>query len=300
MRVSRHDYRPANVTSERRRHAPCIEIAVRTRHHRAKWDSAIRRHGAAGSAAAVVLVLAACGDRLPDSRASAPSAVSIAPALPATPKPRPVRHADFGRERPSDDARHIADWVVDSRDNRDAPFVIVDKVGAEAYAFDRNGKLLGAAPVLLGLAKGDDNPPGVGDRPLSAIRAAERITAAGRYVGELGYNLRGEDVLWVDYDAGLSLHRVLTTHPKEHRVRRLATPTTQDNRVSYGCINVPVLFFERVIKPAYRDTKGMVYVLPETRPAHVVFGSYDVDARARSTAQSPDTTLHAAAVPHAR
>jgi hypothetical protein len=31
-----------------------------------------------------------------------------------------------------------------------------------------------------------------------------------------------------------------------------------------------------------------------------VFGSYDVEARARSYAQSPDTALHTAAVPLAR
>jgi hypothetical protein len=211
-----------------------------------------------------------------------------------------VRHADFGALHPTDDARHIADWVTDSGDNRNAPFVIVDKVGARAYAFDRSGKLLGAAPVLLGLAKGDDNPPGVGDKPLSAVRVDERITAAGRYVGELGYNLRGEDVLWVDYDAGLSLHRVLTTRPKEQRARRLATSTTRDNRVSYGCINVPVAFFELVIKPAYRHTRGMVYVLPETRPAKAVFASYDVDERARSYALNSRAPLQTAAALTAR
>lgn len=225
------------------------------------------------AAFAAALLLAACGQPAEEAHTRA------APAAPIVPKLQPVRHADFGNVRVGEQARHIADWVVDSGDNRNAPFVLIDKVAAQAYAFDRGGKLTGAAPVLLGLAKGDDNAPGIGDKPLSAIRVNERVTAAGRYVAELGYNLRGEDVLWVDYDAGLSLHRVLTANPKERRVQRLATPTALDNRVSYGCINVPVKFFEQVIRPAYRNTRGMVYVLPETRPAKVVFGSYDVDQR---------------------
>ena len=278
----------------------CIDSSVSNSPYRAGPCNAIGRHRAAATVAACLLVLAACSERVPDPRASAPSPVAAAPAPPVQREPRAVRHADFRGKRASEDVRHIADWAVDSGDNRNAPFVIVDKAGAEAYAFDSSGKLLGAAPVLLGLARGDDNPPGVGERPLSAIAANERITAAGRYVGELGYNLRGEDVLWVDYDAGLSLHRVLTTNPKEHRARRLATPTIDDNRVSYGCINVPVPFFEEVVRRAYRNTKGMVYILPETKPAQVVFGSYDVDARVSSNKRGSGDALHTAAMPSPR
>lgn len=250
----------------------------------------------AACAAVAVLAVAACGQDRPDVHADAahPAAAEhMASPVPTTayavaPVPRPVRHADFGDLRPGDDARSIADWVIDSGDNRNAPFVIIDKPAAMAYAFDRDGKVIGAAPVLLGRAKGDDNPPHVGEKPLSAIPVEERITAAGRYVAELGYNLRGEDVLWIDYDSGLSLHRVLTSNRNERRLQRLATPTPLDNRISYGCINVPVSFFEGVIRPAYRGTKGMVYVLPETRPAQAVFGAYDVEDRAASYTKAAD------------
>jgi hypothetical protein len=207
--------------------------------------------------------------------------VSIVPAAAAIPVVPEARRADFRGEPAGEEARRIADWIVDSGDHRGAPFIVIDKVAARAYAFDVEGRLMEAAPVLLGLARGDDTAPGVGDKPLSAIRVEERTTAAGRFVAELGRNLRGEDVLWVDYDSGLSLHRVLTTNPRERRLQRLASPTPLDNRVSYGCINVPVPFFEAVVRPAFREAGGIVYVLPETRPAEAVFRAYDVDELVR-------------------
>ena len=188
--------------------------------------------------------------------------------------------ADFDREEASRDAREVADWVVDSSDNRNLPFVIVDKVNARVFVFDAGGRIRGAAPALLGLARGDHSVPGIGERELSAIPPEDRTTPAGRFVAALGRNMRGEDVLWVDYDGAVSLHRVITSNPKERRLHRLATPTPEDNRISYGCINVPVAFYETVVRPAFTGTEGIVYVLPETRPAREVFGSYDVDERA--------------------
>jgi hypothetical protein len=74
---------------------------------------------------------------------------------------------------------------------------------------------------------------------------------------------------------------VITSNPRERRAQRLATPSPLDKRISYGCINVPVDFFKQVVKPAFKGTNGIVYVLPETRSAQTVFSSYDVDERAR-------------------
>lgn len=201
---------------------------------------------------------------------------------------RPER-ADFARERASKDARHIADWVVHSGDNHAAserrlPFVIVDKQDARVFVFDANGRLSGAAPALLGQARGDSSVAGIGNRKLSSIRPEEKTTPAGRFVADLGGNMSGKDVLWVDYDGAVSMHRVVTSNPKERRLQRLATPTPRDNRISFGCINVPVTFFENVVRPAFTGTNGIVYVLPETMPAHKVFASYDVDERLRPQA----------------
>ena len=170
------------------------------------------------------------------------------------------------------DASELFDWITRSRDNSGLPFMIIDKRQAHLWVFDRSGKLLGNAPVLLGTARGDDTAPGVGDKKLSEIKSEERTTPAGRFVAEVGMNARGEDVVWVDYDAAISMHRVLTTNAKEQRMRRLETPTPSDNRVSYGCINVPKAFFENVVSATVNGGNSVVYVLPESRPLRSVFG----------------------------
>jgi hypothetical protein len=189
--------------------------------------------------------------------------------------------AFFSHESASKDVHYIADWVVDSGDNRGLAFVIVDKTNAKVFVFDAGGRIRGAAPVLLGLTRGDESVAGIGERALSDIPPEERTTPAGRFIAEMGRNFNGVDVVWVDYSGALSMHRVITNNPKERRLQRLATPTSADNRISWGCINVPAGFFDAVISPAFTGTKGIVYVLPETRPVRSAFGSYDVDKRKR-------------------
>jgi hypothetical protein len=188
------------------------------------------------------------------------------------------RRAKFEQEHASPDARNVADWVVNSGDNQGMTFVIVDKKDAKVFVFYADGRLRGAAPALLGLAIGDEAVPGIGDREMSTIRPEERTTPAGRFVSAMGRNFYRKDILWVDYEGAVSLHRVATNKPAERRLERLATPTPLDNRISYGCINVPAKFFDNVVKPAFTGTKGIVYVLPEVRSKKEIFASYyDVD-----------------------
>ena len=193
--------------------------------------------------------------------------------------PDPKR-ANFVGEHKSRNAQHLADWVIDSGDNRGMPFVIVDKIDARVFVFDADGRLSGAAPALIGLARGDESIPGIGDRKLSDIRPEERVTPAGRFVASLGFNLHGKDILWVDYDGAVSLHRVVTSNPKEHRLERLASSKPLDHRISFGCINVPANFFNDVVSPTFIGTYGIVYVLPDTSSINKIFESYyDVEFR---------------------
>lgn len=201
------------------------------------------------------------------------------------------RYADFADEAASEDARFIANWVADSRDNGKLSFVIVDKRHTRVFVFDASGKLIGATPVLLGAAAGDDSVTGIGKRPIEEVQPEERTTPAGRFIGEPGRNASGEDVVWVDYDAAVSMHRVRIVDPKERRLERLATLTTDDNRISFGCVNIPVSFFENVLSPQFKAKYGVVYVLPEVKALRDVFaGAYDhAEKRGRvgSTLQTP-------------
>lgn len=179
--------------------------------------------------------------------------------------------ANFGIELVSEDARRLADWVVRSGDNQRQFFVLVDKKNARVFVFNDDGTLRGATPVLIGAATGDDSIDGIGSRPIALVEPHERTTPAGRFVGERGRNASGEDVVWVDYRAAVSMHRVRANEPKERRLERLASPETGDNRISYGCINVPVDFYEATLKPAFAASRGVVYVLPEIKALDEVF-----------------------------
>jgi hypothetical protein len=197
--------------------------------------------------------------------ASARTAASPAAATPA------ARQLDLGSASVAEPLRRVAQWVVASADNGSRPFVLLDKRGAQLLLFDPGGRLLGSTPVLLGYARGDDSVPGIGERPISAVRPSERTTPAGRFVAEPGRNTLGEEVLWVDYEAAVSMHRVRLGDPGERRAQRLATPSPADNRISYGCINLPASFFEQQLWPAVRSGGAIVYVLPEQRPLDQVF-----------------------------
>lgn len=169
----------------------------------------------------------------------------------------------------STEALALAAWVVAKADAHGLPFIVIDKVHAQVVAFTADGAVRATTPALLGAARGDLSAPGIGTLKLAQITPAMRTTPAGRFEVGFGADLGPHDVLWIDYDAAISLHRVVTSNAAEHRLQRLATPSVADNRISFGCINVPVRFYEGVIQPLFRPANGIAYILPET-PA---FGS---------------------------
>ena len=200
------------------------------------------------------------------------AAVVRAPTPPATPT---GRRADFRRLRLSKDAREIAEWVVGSGDNRDLPFIIVDKANARVIAFDAAGRLHGArrrcsvwraaTTRCRASASADCRHPAGGahhpGRPLRSGDGSER-QRRGHPLGRLRRR---------HLDAPRA-----HLNPAERRLQRLATPSIADNRISYGCINLPAAFYDEVVKPLFSAHNGIVYVLPETRPAREVFGVVNV------------------------
>lgn len=220
--------------------------------------------------AALLLVLIA-PDLSPVAAAGPPSRARKGPARPrqkpvtakvAVPAPIPVYSEGSGR---------MAAWVAAAHDNGALPYLVIDKQAASLLMFSAKGDFLGQTPVLLGIGVGDDSSPGVGAKSLAEIGPAERTTPAGRFVAKFGRAFGGQRVLWVDYANSVAVHAVITTNKSEHRVERLLSPTVDDNRISFGCINVGTDFYARKLRPLFQRKGGIVYILPDTKPLDDVF-----------------------------
>ena len=185
---------------------------------------------------------------------------------------RPTPDLDAPTLTASADATTAFDWIRSANDNRGLPYAVVDKKGGAIWVFDADGQLRGNSAALLGLTPGDGATPGMAQRKVSSLRRDERTTPAGRFVTEPGHNLQGEPIVWLDYDAKLAIHRLRPALAAERRAERIASPTADDKRISFGCVVVPVAFYEDVIAPVLGKGYGVVYVLPETRPLATVLG----------------------------
>jgi hypothetical protein len=209
-----------------------------------------------GLAASLALALG-CANA---AAAAAPPAESAGAAEAPAPVPQP-----------SPEVSRLTYWVIVSGDNNGLPFIVIDKLAAELFVYDGDGMFLATAPALLGVTPGDESYPVAGDRELSAIAPEERTTPAGRFVANFGPARGQRRVLWVDYATSISLHPVVTTKKKERRLQRLRSPTPEDNRITFGCINVPAAFYAKHIRSLFKDAGGLVYILPETKPLNEVF-----------------------------
>jgi hypothetical protein len=235
------------------------------------WATGLK-HGLLLGAAVLVVLLPLEHRHLAAQRVALATPHRVAAAPAAAVQPTIERRLDFGNQLPTADVRALAAWVVEQGDNGVKSFAVLDKKDARVYVFEPSGKLKAATPVLLGYARGDDTVEGIGQRPIADVKPEERTTPAGRFVAQPGRNALHEDVLWVDYDAAVSMHRVRLTNPSERRLERLSSNDAHQRRISYGCINMPVRFFEDVLWPTMgRKNGGVVYVLPEVKPLTAVF-----------------------------
>jgi hypothetical protein len=204
-----------------------------------------------------------------------PLAATARPSAPAQPAAaEPV--AAIGA---SVEAMRVADWVAASQDNHALPYAIVDKANASLLIFDAKGKSRGQVPVLIGIAIGDDATPGVGTKNLADLGPAEKTTPAGRYLAKFGRPIGKERILWVDYATSVAIHPIPPgASKKERRRQRMLSPTAADNRITFGCINVPAAFYGKTLRPLFQRKGGYVYVLPDTKPIEQVFPRLRVQA----------------------
>jgi hypothetical protein len=174
-------------------------------------------------------------------------------------------------------------WVGATKNNAGLPFVVVDKANARVYAFTPAAQLKATAPVLLGAGNGDKILVGP-DVPMSQIPPQKRITPAGRYPSKLVIDNHGKTVLLVDGPNLITMHVVAKGTPAQRRAERLSSVTSDDNRVSFGCINVPPAFFASVLDPDFRPGQGIVYILPEKTSPGELFGFQPAPVTAPVTA----------------
>ena len=180
----------------------------------------------------------------------------------------------------SDTVIELAGWVVASKDSQGYPFAIIDKAAAQVLVFGGDGRLRGAAHGLFGSAVGDHTAPGIAGLALREIPGRDRTTPAGRFVGGFGPSIDAGRVLWVDYDAAVSIHPTATGVPAERRVERLESPSPDDNRITHGCINVAPDFYEEVMQPTF-ERGGVFYILPDKASLAETFPEF-VQSRAHA------------------
>ena len=183
----------------------------------------------------------------------------------------------------SEAALQISEWVIASENNGGLPFIVIDKFAAAVFVFDPEGEFLGETPALLGIALGDESTPGVGERELAEMGPEEKTTPAGRFAAHIGPARGRHRVLWVDYSLSVALHPVVTGNRRERRLQRLRSRTPDDNRITFGCINVPAPFYANLIRPIFREAGGIVYILPEITPVEEVFPNFRFRSSSRVT-----------------
>jgi len=253
-------------------------------------------HGPSSLAPRAALHAAASAPPAPASAGSEVTA-QAAPVVSGPMLPAP----NFGGVHPTKAVRHMVNWVVSREDNAGAPFFVIDKHEARVYVFQPNGSLVGTASVLLGSARGDDSYPGIGQVPVLAVKPWQRTTPAGRFVTRPGQDDEHHDIVWIDYDAGVAMHRVINKVRAERRPERLASPDPRVKRISFGCVNVPIPFFESVISPVFGHRPGVAYIIPEVRSFRAVFETHDDPATILGEAPPrPATVASASALPPAR
>jgi len=183
-------------------------------------------------------------------------------------------------------ATRLMTWIEASDDNGTLPYIVIDKHAGALFLFDATGKFIGEAPVLIGIGVGDDSSPGVGSKKLASLGPAEKTTPAGRFIAKFGRAAGGKQVLWVDYGNSVALHVIVTSNRKERRLERLLSPQADDNRITFGCINIGATFYNKHLQPMFKKSGGVVYILPDTKPFDDVFPLVRLSPNLNQSAES--------------
>lgn len=193
---------------------------------------------------------------VPEAQASVP--VTKYAVTQVTERPK----ADFSGVAAPVSVQLVADWQARSQHGK--PFIVAHKAGGALYAFDAKGKLIGKAPALYAKGMGDVVSAESAAKSADEMTDADKITPAGAFAGtKIESDSYGSAIQFVEQEkAVIAIHRVYLGNPKENRQGRLDSATPADNRVSYGCINVPSQFFDGVLAPNFTGDSRVI-VMPE-------------------------------------
>lgn len=149
--------------------------------------------------------------------------------------------------------------IISQNDNQGKQFIVADKQAGTLTLYTPQGQQITSTPALFGKETGDsisiNNATPSGRYDMNFIDGA-RIDGKGYGSSAQALSVNGR--LQENNAGNVAIHRVL---PIENRQGRLNTPTATDNRISHGCINVPVDFYDTHLD---RKQDTVVYVMPET------------------------------------
>lgn len=190
-------------------------------------------------------------------------------------------------ERPKVDFKEVAvpGYIQQVADNRmrahpNKPIVIVDKQMGLTYMIDANGVLAGKSASLTGKTKGDfRSEEAKKTASVESIAEKDKVTEAGMFEGALK---KSEDygrviTLQEFNNYSVALHQTYLKKPAERRQERLESATPEDNRISFGCINVPNEFMQNVVLKSipYGMTRFPIVVIPESKSIQAFWPSED-------------------------
>lgn len=166
--------------------------------------------------------------------------------------------------------------IVGRSDNQGKQFIVADKQAGTLTMYTASGQQITSTPALFGKTKGDSvsskNTPSGRFETKQANVSTEGYGGSAQVLTENGQNLQLGG-------SSYAIHRVYTKYASENRQGRLDTPTATDNRISLGCINVPVDFYDTYLNS---DQDTVVYVMPETDAGRT--GVFNVVPTATQTA----------------
>lgn len=166
--------------------------------------------------------------------------------------------------------------IVGRSDNQGKQFIVADKQAGTLTMYTASGQQITSTPALFGKTAGDSvsskNTPSGRFETKQANVSTEGYGGSAQVLTQNGQNLQLSG-------SSYAIHRVYTKYASENRQGRLDTPTATDNRISLGCINVPVDFYDTYLNS---DQDTVVYVMPETDAGRT--GVFNVVPTATQTA----------------